>query len=118
MRIRVRGDGGIRIRVVIDRIVARGHGCGALHREPPLDERDPETRAGAVLGGVRGVQEVGEKEADELEGHGDHGVPDEAEEGADGEAFDVDFIAEGAGGEDGGFPVRGCCVGGGLFVGL
>ncbi len=38
------------------------------------------------------MQEVGEQEPDELEGHADHAVPDETEEGANREAVDVDFI--------------------------
>ena len=57
-------------------------GCVA-HLEAVLHEGDAEAGAGAVLCGVAGVQEVGEEEADELEGHGDQGVPDEGEEGAD-----------------------------------
>jgi hypothetical protein len=64
------------------------------------------------------MEQVGKEETDELEGHGYHGVPQEAEEGADGEAFDEDFIAERAGSENGGFPVRRCCVSGSLFVRL
>lgn len=92
--------------------------AGAAHIEAVLDEGDAETGARAVLGGVGGVQEVGEEEANELEGHADHAVPDEGEEGADGQAFVVDFVSGHAGGEDGGFPVGRGCVGGGLFVGL
>lgn len=66
-----------------------------------------------------GVEEVGEEEADELEGHGDHAVPDKGEEGADKEAVDVDVVRGGAaGGEDGVLPVGGCGVGGRLFIGL
>ena len=99
-------------------VVASGEGRRGFHGEAVLDEGDAEAGAGAVFGRVGGVQEVCEEEADELEGHGDHGVPDEAEDGADGEAFDEDFVAVGARGEDGGFPVRGGGVGGGLFVGL
>lgn len=71
-----------------------------------------------MLGRVRGVQEVGEQEANELKGHADHGVPNEGEEAADGKAVDVDFVACGARSEDCGFPVRRCRVGGGLFIGL
>ena len=67
---------------------------------------------------MRGVQEVGEQKTDELEGHADHGVPDKGEEGADGEAFNVDFVCGAGGDDEGGFPVGGCCVGGGGFVGL
>ena len=62
------------------------------------------------------MEEVGEQETDELEGHGNHGIPEEAEKRADGEAFDKDLVAKGAGGEDGGFPVGRCCVSGGLFI--
>lgn len=65
------------------------------------------------------MQEVGEEEADELEGHAYHAVPNKGEEAADGEAVDEDVVrVVAAGGEDGGFPVGRCCVGGGLFVGL
>lgn len=68
---------------------------------------------------MRGVQEVGEEKADELEGHAYHSVPDEAEDGADGEAVDIDVVGPAeAGGEDCGFPVRRGGVGCGLFVGL
>lgn len=61
---------------------------------------------------MRGVEEVGEEETNDLEGHTDHAVPDEAEEGADWEAIDVDFIGRGeAGGKDGcSFPVGRCGV--------
>ena len=53
------------------------------------------------------MEEVGEEETDELEGHADHAVPDETEEGTDGKAVNIDFI----GGmetrsEDSCFPVR------------
>jgi hypothetical protein len=68
---------------------------------------------------VSGVEEVCEEEADELEGHRDHGVPDETEYGADREAIDVDIIrAAESGSEDCGFPIWRCCVCGGLFVSL
>jgi hypothetical protein len=36
-----------------------------------LDERDAETDTRSVLRGVGGVEDVGEEEADELEGYGD-----------------------------------------------
>lgn len=62
------------------------------------------------------MKEVGEQEADKLEGHRDHGIPDEGEDGADREAFDEDFIAKSARSEDGSFPVGRCSVGGGLFI--
>lgn len=38
------------------------------------------------------MQEVCEQEADELEGHRYHAIPDEGEDGADREAIDVDFV--------------------------
>ncbi len=98
--------------------IRRGSAAGAAHVEAVLHEGDAETGARAVLGGVSGVQEVGEEEANELEGHADHTVPDEGKEGADGQAFVVDFVSGHAGGEDGGLPVGRGCVGGGLFVGL
>jgi len=41
---------------------------------------------------VRRVEEVGEKEADDVEGYGDHAVPDETEEGPDGHSIHVDFV--------------------------
>jgi len=72
---------------------------------------------GAVLGGVGGVEEVGEEETDDLERHGDHGVPNKGEYGADGEPIDVDFVRDHAGGEDCGFPVGRGRVSSGLFVG-
>lgn len=53
------------------------------HLEAVLHECDSEAGAGAVLCCVAGVEEVGEEESDELEGHGDEGVPDEGEEGSD-----------------------------------
>lgn len=65
------------------------------------------------------MEQVGEQEADELEGHGDHAVPDEGDDGADGHAFDVNVVGTAeAGGEDGGFPVWRGGVCGCLFVGL
>lgn len=89
MRVCVRGiaDAGVCIGGWVGR-----YGAGTFHVEAVLDEGDAEAGAGAVLGGVGGVQQVGEEETDELEGHGNHAVPDEAEDGADGEAFDVDLV--------------------------
>lgn len=96
-----------------------GRGDCAFHGEAELDEGYAQAGEGAVLGGVRGVQEVGEQEANDLEGHGDHSVPDEGEDGADGQAVDVDFVrAAEAGREDGGFPVGWCRICCGLFIGL
>ena len=71
-----------------------------------------------MLCGVGGVQEVGEQEADELEGCADHAIPDKGEEAADGQAVDVDVVGGGAGREDSGFPVGRRCVGRGLLVSL
>lgn len=102
-------------------IVARPDGgeARALQVKAVLHERDAQAGSGSVLGGVGCVEEVGEEEAGQLEGHGDHAVPDEGEERADGEAVDVHLIwAAQAGREDGGLPVRGsgiCCC---LLVGL
>ena len=62
------------------------------------------------------MQEVGEEEADELEGHGDHGIPDETEERTNRETFDKDFVAVCAWSQNGGFPVWRCSIGCGLFV--
>lgn len=65
------------------------------------------------------MEQVCEEETDELEGHGDHCVPDEGEDGADWETVDVDIVGVGGvGGEDGVFPVWRGGVGGCLFVGL
>ena len=58
----------------------------ATHIETVLYQCDTEAGPRAVFGGVCGVEEIGEEESDELEGHADHAVPDEAEERADGEA--------------------------------
>ena len=80
-----------RLAVLLVGVAAAGGG-GAFHDEAVVDERDAKAGAGAVLGGVGGVQEVGEEEADKLEGHGDDAVPDEGEEGSDGEAVDVDLV--------------------------
>lgn len=89
MAVRVRGE------VVI--CVGRGGrvwgAAAAAHVEAVLDEGDAEAGAGAVLGRVRGVEKIGEEETDELEGHADHGVPDKAEDGTDGETVDVNFVA-------------------------
>ena len=90
----------------------------AFHIEAVLDEGEAEASAGAVFRGVRGVQEIGKEEADELEGHADHAVPHEGEDGPDGEAVDVHFVGGHARGEDGRFPVWGCGVGGCGLVGL
>lgn len=65
------------------------------------------------------MEQVGEQETDELEGHGDHAVPNEGDDGANGHAFDVNVVGSAeAGSEDGGFPVWGSGVCGCLFVGL
>ena len=103
-------------RVVIAAVVRTEY--GGAETETELYECDTETSAGSILCSVGSVEQIGEEETDELEGHGDHSVPEETEEGADGKTFDEDFIAESAGSEDGGFPVGWCGVCGGLFVGL
>lgn len=64
------------------------------------------------------MEEIGEQEADDLERHADHCVPHKGEDGADGQAVDVDFVAYHARSQDGSFPVRRGCIGGGGFVGL
>lgn len=63
-----------------------------LHVEPVLDKCDAKPGARPVLRRVRRVQEVGEQETDQLEGHADHAVPDETEYGSDGHPVDVYFI--------------------------
>lgn len=92
--------------------------AGTAHVEAVLNKGDAKTGARAILSRVGGVQEVGEEEANELEGHADHAVPNKGKEGADGQAFVVDFVGRHARGEDGGFPIGRGCVGGGLFIGL
>ena len=96
----------MRIRIVWDPISwcvrsrSAVHGAlsgGVAHLETVLYERDTETGSRAVLGGVCGVKEVGEQEADELEGHGDESVPDEGEERADQKTVDEDIIRVAAG---------------------
>jgi hypothetical protein len=114
--VRVAGYAAVEARAGDVVAAAAGVEDGGAEAEAELDECDTEASAGSVLGGVSGVQKIGEEEADKLEGHGYHGVPYEAEERADGEALDKDFVAEGTGSEDGGFPVRRCCVGSSLFV--
>ena len=118
VRVGVVGDAAVEVRVGVVVAAAGGvEGCGA-EAEAELDEGDAEACARAVLRSVGGVQEVGEEEADELEGHGDDGVPDEAEEGAHRQALDEDFVAKHAGRQDGGLPIWRRCVGSGLFVRL
>jgi len=107
---------------IIDRRIGihRRRARRIAHLESILHQGNTQTRARAVFGGVRGVQQVGEQEADELEGHGNERVPDEGEEGADEEAVDEDVIrvaGAGVGGEDCGLPVGRCGVRGGLLVG-
>lgn len=112
----------VRVRIWRGRVTRSIIGAGilrALHHEAELDQRDAQAGARSVFGGVGGVQKVGEQEADELEGHGDHAIPDEGDDGTDGHAFDVNVIGPAeAGGEDGGFPVGRGGVCGCLFVGL
>ena len=88
----------------------------AAHIESILYKRQAQAGSRTVLCGVGGVKEICEQETDKLEGHGNHGVPQEAEEGTDGKALDEDFIAKSAGSENGGFPVWWCGVCGGLFI--
>ena len=63
---------------------------------------------------MRGVQEVGEEEPDELEGDGDKHVPEEGEERSRGEMVDdhVTWSVGRRGGMDGCFPVgwNGICL--------
>jgi hypothetical protein len=115
MAIRIVGHAAVEVLARVAASTAGVQGSRA-EAEAELHEGYAETGARAVFGGVRCVQEVGEQEADELKRHAYHGVPDEAEKRADGEAFHEDFVAEGAGGEDGGFPVWRGGVCGGLFV--
>lgn len=96
-------------------------GCSwgrASHGKAVLYEGDAKTGTRAILGGVGGVEEIGEEKADQLEGHAYHTVPDEGEERADGEAFVEDFVGGHARGQDGSFPVGRSGICSCLFVGL
>lgn len=96
------GDEGVWIKVVRVRVgrgrdeigggAGAGADCGGAHTETVLDEGDAEAGFRAVLCGVGGMQQVGEQEADELEGGADHAVPDEGEEAADGQPVNVDVV--------------------------
>lgn len=108
--------GNAAIEAITGSVVSRAQVGGTLHRETILNKGDAKAGAGSVFGGMGRVEEVGEKETDELEGHGDHGVPDKGEYGADGEALDEDLIAKGTRGEDGGFPIGRGRICGSLFV--
>ena len=114
MTVGLRGRGA-KLRFRVRWRVGRGP---TAHVEAVLHEGDAQAGTRPVLGRVRGMQEVGEQKADELEGHADHAVPHEAENGADGEAVNVDFVRGHSWGEDGGFPVWGGSICGGLFVSL
>lgn len=92
---------------------------GAFHVETILYESDAETSARAVLCGVGGVEEVCKEETDELEGHGDHAIPDKRKYGANGKALDVDIVGTTeAWRKDCSFPVGWCGICCGLFIGL
>lgn len=68
------------LRVGVVGAAGRGFALSSTHVEAVLHEGDAEPGSRTVFGGVRGVEEVGEEETDELEGHADHGVPDKGEE--------------------------------------
>jgi hypothetical protein len=51
----------------------------AFHIESVLNKGKAETRSTAVLCGVGGVQKISQQETDELERHGNHGVPHKGE---------------------------------------
>lgn len=109
-------------RLLVFRILAVRRGsytAGAFHVKAVLHKGDAKARTRPILGGVGGVEKISEEKADELKGHGDHAVPDEGENGADGQAIDVDFVRTAhARGEDSRLPVGRCGVCGCLFVGL
>lgn len=108
-----------RIRVASSAIRCAVLHLRATHRKAIVEQGDAEAGAGAVLGGVGVVEKVCEEETNKLEGHADESIPDEREEGADDQTVDKDVIrAVASGSKDGGFPVGGSGVGGGLFVGL
>lgn len=67
-----------------------------------------------------GVEEVGEQETDEGEGHADHGIPYKAEEGANRKAVDVHFVTrcKMTRSQNRSFPIRGCGIRSGGFVRL
>jgi hypothetical protein len=84
-----------------------------------LNKCNTETGSRAILCGVCGVEKVSQEEADELEGHGDHAVPDKGKDRANREAFYVDVVGPTeARCKNRCFPVRGCCICGCLFVRL
>ncbi len=117
-RVEVVRVGVLRLRIGVIGAASGGLALSGAHVEAVLHEGNAKAGSRPVLGGVRGVEEIGEQEADECEGHADHGVPDKGEEGADGEAFDVDFVRGARGDYKSGFPVWGRCVGCRGFVGL
>ena len=68
-----------------------------------VDDGDTETELGAILGGVRRMEQVRDDEAEELEQHAHGGAPDEVEHVSHGDAVDVDLVKLG---HDASFPVR------------
>jgi len=88
-----------------------------VHVEAVVDERDAETKARAILGRVRGVQEVGEEKADELKGRRDQGIPAKADQGSHRHSINVDVVGHPkARNRERRLPVLGQGVGGSLFV--
>ena len=71
---------GIRWRDILVTATVTRRVTATLHIEPPLNEREAETRSTAVLRGVGGVQEIGQQKPDQLEGHGYHGIPHKGED--------------------------------------
>lgn len=61
-------------------------------RPTVLNQSDPQSGSGSVLGGVGLMEDVGEQEADELEGDGNDERPEEGEQRPDGERVDQDRI--------------------------
>jgi hypothetical protein len=62
------------------------------------------------------MKQIGEKEADELEGHAYHAVPYKRENGSYGESIDVYFVTGHAWGDNGGLPVGWRRISCGLFI--
>ena len=58
--------------------------AAAFHVETVLDKSETEASSAAVFRGVGCVEEVGEEETNDLEGHRDHAVPDKREYGSNG----------------------------------
>lgn len=79
--------------------------AGTFHRKTVLNKSDAETCAGAVLGGVRSVEEISKQETDQLKGHRNDSVPNKGKYGANGQAIHEYFVSVEAGCKNCSFPV-------------